>query len=341
MQDINFRLPAEWEEQDGIQLTWPHSTEIWGTDHPKVVDLFVRIAKIMISYTKLIIICFKSKIVEIFFTVEEKKSIQFLEIPSNDIWSRDHGFITIYQNNTPVLLNFNFNGWGQKFSSNFDNQINKELIKENVLKKDISVKHVPLIFEGGSIDSNGKGYALTTADCIYSKNRNEHIERRELLKKIKALFGLEKLIVLNHGFLAGDDTDSHVDMLARFISHNTIVFASCNDEKDIHFKELQLLKKELETLIDSKNKPYKLIPLPIGKVINDEGKRLPASYVNFLIINKVVLVPQYNVPEDKEALKNFKTFFSKRDVIGIDCSLLIKQGGSLHCATMNFYKGTF
>ncbi|UZR95984.1 agmatine deiminase family protein [Chondrinema litorale] len=340
MQDSIYRLPAEWEEQDAVQISWPHSKEIWEDDHEEVVNLFVSISKVMISYTKLIIICLEQSEVEKYFNKDEKLNIYFFEIPSNDIWNRDHGLLTVYENDKPILLNFIFNGWGQKFASNFDNQINPELINKGLFKKEIDYRNIPFVFEGGSIDSDGKGYALTTSSCIFSKNRNEFVPKEELINNIKQSLGLEKLTVLNHGFLAGDDTDSHVDMLARFVKKDTIFYAACSDQNDEHFTELQLLKQELETLRDAEGKAYNLIPLEIGKVFNDDGKRLPASYVNFLIINNAVLVPQYNVPQDAEAIEKFKTIYTERDVVGVDCSLLIKQGGSLHCATMNFYKGT-
>ncbi|MEM1136028.1 MAG: agmatine deiminase family protein, partial [Bacteroidota bacterium] len=183
------------------------------------------------------------------------------------------------------------------------------------------------------------GSALTTAKCIFSKNRNEHLSEEKLVGQLKNIFGLKNLFILTYGYLAGDDTDSHIDMLARFVDSTTIMYASCENEEDEHYNELNLMKFEL-TALKAKYE-YQLIDLPIGKVHDENGNRLPASYVNFLIINNAVLVPQYNVKEDVIVYNKFKIFFKKRDIIPIDCSLLIKQGGSLHCATMNFYKGTF
>jgi agmatine/peptidylarginine deiminase len=217
--------------------------------------------------------------------------------------------------------------------------LNSKLKESRIFNNKVSFKDLPIVFEGGSIDSNGNNTALTTANCIFSKNRNEHIPKEELINLLKDTFGLKTLHILEHGYLEGDDTDSHIDMLARFVTENTIVHASCNDIADEHYEALNKMRLELKALLNGDGEKYNLIELPIGKVFC-QGKRLPASYINFLLINDAVLAPQYNVQEDKIAIQTFKEIYPERSIIPIDCSLLIKQGGSLHCATMNFFEGT-
>lgn len=333
------RLPAEWEEQSAVQLTWPHDKDIWQEDFPKIINLFVSLSKIMISHTRLIIICFKATEIKSYFTEKEKKRIFFIEAKSNDIWTRDHGFISLISNQNIFLLNFIFNGWGLKFAAHHDNLLNLKLKQSSIFSEKVSFKDMSIVFEGGSIDSNGNGEALTTSTCLFSLNRNEHISKSDLVKHLKDTFHLSKLHILDYGYLQGDDTDSHIDMLARFVDETTIVHAICNDKKDKHYESLQKMKFELEEIYNTQGKKYKLIGIPIGKVIY-EGARLPSSYINFLLINGAVLVPQYDVPEDKTAIDIFSKLFKDRIIIPIDCTLLIRQGGSLHCATMNFYEGT-
>ena len=333
------RLPAEWEKQSAVQLTWPHDKDIWQEDFPKIINLFVSLSKIMISHTRLIIICLKATDIKYYFTEKEKKRIFFIEAKSNDIWTRDHGFISLKAKQNIFLLNFIFNGWGLKFVANHDNLLNLKLKQSSIFSEKVSFKDVSLVFEGGSIDSNGNGEALTTSTCIFSLNRNEYIPKANLIKNLKDTFNLSKLHLLDHGHLQGDDTDSHIDMLARFVNENTIVHAVCNDKNDNHYESLQKMKVELEEISNSKGQKYNLIGIPIGKVIKEDA-RLPASYINFLLINGAVLVPQYNVPEDKIAIEIFSKLFKNRIVIPFNCTLLIRQGGSLHCATMNFYEGT-
>jgi len=333
-----IRFPAEWEPQEAIQITWPHSKEIWEDDFPQVTQLFVSISKIVISHTRLIIIYFRPDELSRFFSDAEIERIFFVKAQTNDIWSRDHGLISVYNNEKILLYNYIFNGWGMKFPANFDNQVNKGLVSHGIIKPSLVCRDVPFVFEGGSIDSNGSGEALTTAACIFSKNRNEHFSEKEIIQTIKQKFGLKRLHVLRSGFLAGDDTDSHIDMLARFVSKDTIVYATCK-ENDDHFEALNKMKDELILLENAFGQHFNLVGIPIGTVYN-EKKRLPASYINFLIVNERVFIPFYNIEEDAEAKAIFADLFPNKEVVPINCSLLIKQGGSLHCATMNFYKGT-
>jgi agmatine deiminase len=194
-----------------------------------------------------------------------------------------------------------------------------------------------MVLEGGGIESDGKGTLLTTAECLLSLNRNPHLSKKQIESKLKTLFGVKRFLWLNHGYLAGDDTDSHIDTLARLCDENTIAYVQCTNKKDEHYKALQKMEKELQKFKKMDGSPYTLVALPMADACFDnEGHRLPATYANFLIINGAVLVPIYKVAQDKAALAILKGVFPKHEVIGIDCSALILQHGSLHCVTMQY-----
>jgi agmatine deiminase len=204
----------------------------------------------------------------------------------------------------------------------------------------ISFETIGLILEGGSIESDGKGTILTTAECLLNPNRNPHLSRQEIEEELLSLLGAEEVLWLENGYLAGDDTDSHIDTLARFAPDDTILYVACDDPDDEHFESLKAMREELETFRTRDDKPYRLLPLPWPQARHDEnGQRLPATYANFLVINGAVLVPTYDDPSDATALKIIAKAFPGRKIIGIDCLPLIEQHGSLHCVTMQMPKG--
>ena len=251
---------------------------------------------------------------------------------------RDHGFITLLQNDgTPLLLDFCFNGWGMKFAANKDNLINWNLYQSNLLKGSYTNCR-NFILEGGSIESDGKGTMLTTSTCLLAPNRNDVMTREDIELYLKERFNLQQVLWLDHGFLAGDDTDSHIDTLARLCPDNTIVYVQCTDSADEHYDELSKMEEQLKTFRTLENTPYRLLPLPMPTAIYDEeGERLPATYANFLIMNDAILYPTYNQPDnDQKAAQILAQAFPEKDIVGIDCCPLIKQHGSLHCVTMQY-----
>jgi agmatine deiminase len=193
------------------------------------------------------------------------------------------------------------------------------------------------VLEGGSIESDGSGTILTTTQCQLSPNRNPHLNQKEIEKKLKKWLGAKRVLWLKNGYLAGDDTDSHIDTLVRFCNETTIAYVACTDESDEHFTALKEMVKELRNFKTDDGNPYNLIALPMPDACFDaDGDRLPATYANFLIVNGAVLVPTYDVPQDELALAQIKKAFPTRKVLGIDCKPLILQHGSLHCVTMQF-----
>lgn len=332
----NYFLPAEWHPQSYIQLTWPHSGTDWNYMLDDVEACFLNLAREIASRQPLLLVA--PEYPEILKGLDCKDNIHFIECPTNDTWARDHGFITLLQNDgTPLLLDFCFNGWGMKFAANKDNLINTRAYQSKLLNGEyINCRN--FVLEGGSIESDGQGTLLTTSTCLLAPNRNDTMDRSELETYLKERFNLQQILWLDHGFLAGDDTDSHVDTLARLCPDNTIVYVQCTDSSDEHYKELQLMEEQLKTFRTLEGKLFRLLPLPMAEAVYDEeGERLPATYANFLIMNKAVLYPTYNQPgNDQLAANVLSQAFPDREIVGIDCRALIQQHGSLHCVTMQY-----
>lgn len=336
----NIIWPAEWYPQSAIQLTWPHEGTDWAPILEEVIPCFVAIAREIVKREKLLIVCPDEQTVRRQLGEVDENRIIFREMETNDTWARDHGGISVFEDGKPMVYDFVFNGWGMKFPADRDNLITRKLFRlqtfaENVLPQNMQ----PFVLEGGSIESDGNGTLLTTVECLSSVNRNEYLQKEELEYYLKDVLGVQRILWLENGYLAGDDTDSHVDTLARFCSEDTIAYVQCTDESDEHFDELQAMEKELQAFTQANGKPYRLIPLPLADRVDWKDERLPATYANFLILNGAVLVPFYGSPKDEVAKAVLQEVFPGREVVGINCLPLIKQHGSLHCVTMQYPEG--
>lgn len=339
-------FPPEWAPQSGIQITWPHMNTDWSYMLEEAVNCFVNIAHEILKRENLLIICNSEAGVR--YRLKEadnwKGKLTVVEVPTNDTWNRDHGAISVFIDGKPYLYDFTFNGWGLKFRASKDNQINRILRDKKAFNSDVTwVNKKDFVLEGGAIETDGKGTLLTTSQCLLSPNRNPHMSKTEIEEYLTNAFGLERILWLDYGFLIGDDTDSHVDTLARFCDEHTIAYVKCEDSNDKHYTELLKMEEQLKSFKDYQGKPYKLIPLPMAApVFDDSNQRLPATYANFLIMNDVVLMPIYNkVDKDNLAIEQLKLAFPDKEVVGVNCSALIKQHGSLHCVTMQFPEGYF
>lgn len=334
-------MPAEWHPQSGVQLTWPHNGTDWTDILPQVTECYVRMAYEIASHELLLIVTPEREKVEALLQSKLPSQllsrIRWAECETNDTWARDHGFITLLDAQNPLLLDFRFNGWGLKFAADKDNQINRHLYGLNILNGQYH-NCLDFVFEGGSIESDGQGTLMTTSECLLSPNRNEHLNRKEIETKLLTTLHADRVLWLDHGFLAGDDTDSHIDTLARFCPDDTITYVECSDTCDEHYEELLRMEEQLRTFRTLNGQPYRLLPLPLPDAIYDEdGNRLPATYANFLVINDAVLMPTYNQPiKDVQALRVLQKAFPRHAVTGIDCRTLIRQHGSLHCCTMQY-----
>ena len=333
-------FPAEWAEQDFIQLTWPHQESDWYYMLEEVTDCFVQLAHAIVRFQPLLIVCRNAETVRSQLEGIDWTMVTIAELPSNDTWARDHGGISIFRSGKPVLCDFTFNGWGLKFASANDNKITRCLYNNGIFSKETEYQnHLDFVLEGGSLESDGNGTLLTTAQCLLSENRNDKLTKEEIEHLLSERLGIDRFLWLHHGYLRGDDTDSHIDTLARLCDAETIAYVQCEDESDEHYAELKAMENELKNFRTVAGKPYQLFPLPMANTVMEEGERLPATYANFLILNGAVLVPTYNSPADTTALKQIQKVFPSREVIGINCLPLIKQHGSLHCVTMQYPKG--
>ncbi len=339
MSSSHIILPAEWALQSAVQLTWPHQNTDWRDILDEVIPCFVDIACEISMRQKLIIVCADIKAVKQQLSDLNLDNIIFREMETNDTWARDHGAISVFIDGKPVLMDFTFNGWGMKFAANLDNQITKKLYASQTFAPEVWYQNrLRFVLEGGSLESDGKGTLLTTSECLLSENRN-NMSCKEVEQYLKDVFGLHTVHWLNHGYLAGDDTDSHIDTLARLCNESVIAYVKCDDINDEHYCELKKMEEELQQLCQSNGEPYKLIALPMADAVYCDDERLPATYANFLIINGAVLLPTYNSPKDELAIRQLQKAFPDREIIGINCLALIKQHGSLHCVTMQYPQG--
>lgn len=341
MQQVEHTLlPAEWFPQSAVQLTWPHAGTDWAPILDEVIPCFVSIAKEIMKREKLVVVCPDALEVKEQLGVFDEERVRFVELPTNDTWARDHGGISVFDPLGMMVYDFVFNGWGMKFAANKDNLITRNLYQAGVFAEEIQlVNMAPFVLEGGSIESDGQGTLMATAECLLSVNRNEYLQREEIEHYLKDVFGVKRILWIENGYLAGDDTDSHVDTLARFCSEDTIAYVKCEDESDEHYDELLAMEEEIKAFRQENGDPYRLISLPMADEIVWEGERLPATYANFLIMNGAVLLPFYNSPKDEQARKALQMAFPDREVVGINCLPLIKQHGSLHCVTMQYPEG--
>lgn len=341
---MNYTLPAEWSLQSGVMLTWPHKQSDWEPILPDVEPVFIEIAIQVVCREKLLIVCFdethQSHIKTLLSSVNDFNlaNLRLIVCPSNDSWARDHGPITVFNNNTPVLLDFEFNGWGNKYPHEKDNKITETLVTKNIFPEALHIKP-DMILEGGSIEVNGSGLLMTTTQCLLSTERNQ-LQQSQIEARLAALFNIRDFIWLENGCLHGDDTDAHIDTLARFCNEHTIVYTNCNDQNDPHYESLKNMEQDLLAAAEKITVDLKLIPIPLPNAIfNKAGKRLPATYANFLIINGAVLAPVYNCETDDAAMKILQHCFADRTLVRINCRALVEQYGSLHCVTMQLPDG--
>lgn len=334
------RLPAEWEPQDAVALIWPNRSTDWAYMLEAAVGCFQRIATAIAECGERVLIIADSRHVDA-ASLPRHPLIAIVDAPYNDTWARDSLGITVTDSDLPAVIDFQFNGWGLKFASHLDNMLTSSLAARGVFTAPRR-NMLSFTLEGGSIESDGNGIVLTTSECLLSPNRNGGLSQHQIEQILGDTLGAKRTLWLDHGALQGDDTDSHIDTLARLAPDNTILYVRCADTADPHYPSLHAMEEQLRALVTADHRPYNLIPLPLPSAIYDEdGHRLPATYANFLVGNGFVLVPTYGQPDtDAEALRLVASAFPERLVYGIDCRPLIRQHGSLHCVTMQFPKNS-
>jgi len=342
---MTVTLKAEWSAQSGIILAWPHPDSDWRNNLDAAEQVYCELTRHITRFEKLLIIYQDTEHLSHIRQRLTRQSIpwqaiKWCQAASNDSWARDFGPITVFDNGQPILLDFTFNGWGNKYPAELDDRITRHLHDQGCLD-DIPIHSMDFVLEGGAIDCDGDGSLLTTRHCLLAPSRNPSLDQDGIEAFLSATLGIDRILWLEHGELNGDDTDSHVDMLARFCSRDTITFSHCDDPGDYHYSPLQAMQRELEQLRRKDGSPYRLVPLTLPQAkYNDAGQRLPASYANFLIINGAVLVPIYADPAaDSLALQRLQSCFPGHEIIAINCLPLIQQYGSLHCVSMQLPEG--
>jgi len=332
------RVIAEWERQRCILMSFPHEHTDWYDPQTpaslnEALSPFIRIAQAIAYKEAVYIICReKEKIASMFCST---RNITFIEIPTNDTWIRDYGYLSIAEEKETRLLDFVFDGWGGKFDAALDNRVNTVLHQKGYMGI-TPLEPIDFVLEGGSVESDGKGTILTTSQCLCNPNRNSGLTKEEVERKLHEYLGAKRILWLDHGYLSGDDTDSHIDMLARFTDAETITYVKCEESDDEHYHALKAMEEQLQTFRQENGEPYRLVPLPMCEARYDSaGKRLPASYANFLITNDALVFPTYNDSQnDRKAEEALRALFPGKEMIPVNCLKLIEEGGSLHCSTM-------
>lgn len=338
----NCSFAAEWDCQDGILIAWPHAGTDWAYMLDEVTACYIEmIHAILDDDERLVIVAPDAdEVRETLGTEVDWQRIDIVELPTNDTWVRDYGPITVFHEGQMKLADFTFNAWGMKFAADCDNLVTARINEQGLFNMPM-LNYRDLVLEGGSIETDGNGTVLTTTCCLTAPNRNDAITREQLEQTLLDRLGCVKMLWLNHGMLSGDDTDGHIDTLARFAPGGIILYNGCDDPSDEHFEPLMQMEQELKQLTDADGNHYHLVKLPLPDAIYDEISRLPATYANFLVMNHQVLVPIYGQPEkDIKACQLIGEAFLGRRIVAIDCRALVCQHGSLHCATMQLPKGS-
>lgn len=334
-----IRFPAEWETQSAVLIAWPHPRGDFGDRLAEVENTYRIIAETVSRYEPLVIVCrdgMHQAHIRHLLKAADKSALIFAQAPVNDIWVRDTAPLCIETEDGYRLVNFQFNGWGNKYPHQHDNALNERLAEQGLFGN-TPLQNFTMVLEGGSVESDGQGTLMTTRQCLLNPNRNPELSEGEIAARLQQALGVEHILWVDQEHLDGDDTDAHIDTLARFCSPSSIAYCSCDDEEDKHYTALKNMEAQLQRFKRPDGSTYRLTPLPLPAAFFDEqGQRLPANYANFLIINGAVLVPNYNDPMDAIAMSRLASCFPHREIIAIPCRPLVHQYGSLHCMTMQF-----
>lgn len=341
MTRTDARLPAEWEPQSAVLVAWPHAGTDWAERLREVETTYVALVAAITRFERAIV-CVADGALEAHARAAlaaagvDLSRVRFVQVDYDDTWLRDSGPITLRCGDGFRLLDFRFTGWGGKFEASRDDALVETLERRGLFAR-AERTSIPFALEGGAIDTDGAGTLLTTWQCL--NQRHPEASREELSTKLADWLAQDRVLWLDHGYLEGDDTDAHVDTLARFASPDSIVFQGCDDPSDSHYPHLRAMADELAALRTADGHPYRLFELPWAQPILDDGRRLAASYANFLIVNGAVLAPAYGDAADARAEAVLREAFPGREIVMVPCRPLIWQNGSLHCITMQLPEG--
>ena len=327
---LGFRMPAEWEPHDATWIAWPHNRDDWPGRFAPIPWVYGEIVRRLAQVERVRILVENQDLANGARRILKKidadlDAVEFFRCATNRSWTRDYGPIFVRNKRGEVAItNWNFNGWAKYDNWKHDNAVTAQLAR----RVRMQVWSPGLVLEGGSIDVNGRGSLLTTKECLLSpvQARNPKLGRPEIERALADYLGARKVIWLRNG-IAGDDTHGHIDDLARFVNRDTVVVASEQDKSDPNYEPLR------ENLALLRAQPLHVVKLPMPRPVIFDGQRLPASYANFYIANRLVLVPTFNDPNDRVALATLGRVFPDREVVGIHSTELVWGLGTLHCMT--------
>lgn len=332
------RWAAEWEPQQCVLLTLPTPQTDWAYMLPDIIECYRGILAALIEAQANPILLTPDTAYAIEALGEEMTdNIGLVEAEYNDTWIRDYGPLTLFEDGKRILADFQFNGWGGKFEASKDNDVTQHYLKPYFKHGNTVIREENYVLEGGSMETDGAGTVLTTTRCLCSSRRNGGKTKEEVEDELRHRLGAKHILWLNYGHLQGDDTDGHVDTLARLCPDDTIIFTGCTDTEDEHYKELQAMKRELQNMRTAGGRRFNLMELPLPDAVYDpeDGHRLPATYANFLVTDRAVLVPAYgNTRKDRLARMMVNSVYADRIAVSVPALALLRQHGSLHCATM-------
>jgi agmatine deiminase len=339
---LGYRMPAEWEPHQGTWLSWPHNRATWPGKFESVEPVMVKAVQALCSsetvHINVLNAQHEAHVRRLFNKAGGCGPIQFHYFPTNDAWCRDHGALFVVRRvdgkQEMAAVDCRYNAWGGKYPPyDLDDVIPKRMAEA----LGIPCFEADMVLEGGSIDVNGRGLLLTTEQCLLNPNRNPHLSRMEIEERLCGIFGVERILWLGRG-IAGDDTDGHIDDLARFVREDTVVTIVESNQDDENFKPLQQDLERLRAMTLLDGRPLHVLTLPMPSPLYYQGQRLPASYANFYIANEIVLLPHFNDPNDSIATHVLRSCFPTREIIGIDCTDLVWGLGAFHCLTQQIPK---
>ncbi|KPN20750.1 agmatine deiminase [Xanthomonas sp. Mitacek01] len=343
MTEHALRFPAEWEPQSAILIAWPTEDTDWAARLGDVEDTYIALVAAITRFQP-VVICVPDEDIQSYAYVRiasnrvDMTRVRFVEAAYDDTWLRDSGPISLRRDGGGFLLNdFRFTGWGGKFDASRDDLLVGHLHGAGVFDASAERREIDFALEGGAIETDGAGTLLTTWRCLHE--RHPGASREDLTAKLSDWLAQDRVLWLDHGYLEGDDTDAHIDTLARFAPDDAIVFQACDDTSDPHHAELQAMADEIAALRTRDGQPYRLFPLPWAQPILDDGRRLAASYANYLILDGAVLMPAYGDVADDAAAAVLAQAYPGREIVQVPCRPLIWQNGSLHCITMQLPEG--
>lgn len=342
MTEQAFRFPAEWEPQDAILIAWPTEQTDWADRLGEVEETYIALVQAITRYQPVLIVAVDDDVesyaqARLSSNRVDMDRVKFLQAPYDDTWLRDTGPITLRDGDRFLTLDYRFTGWGGKFGASQDDLLVQRLSEHGTFNQD-RLESVDFALEGGAIETDGAGTLLSTWTCLQTRHPDR--SRDEVNSILQSTLNQDRILWLENGYLEGDDTDAHIDTLARFAGADRIVYQSCDDESDTHFEPLQAMAKELAAFRTTDGAPYQLFALPWADPILDEGRRLAASYANFLIVNGAVIMPGYGDVKDAEAVAVMQQAFPQHEIVQVNCRPLIWQNGSLHCITMQMPRGS-